>query len=400
MAWTNSFVRAVMFANGGGTNPRATVQAREFSMKKRIAVLAGDGIGPEIMKEGVKVLDAVARKFGHVFEYSEALVGGCAYDKHGHPLPDETKKVCDAADAIYFGAVGGPKWDALPAELTPERGALLPLRALYGLFANLRPAVIFGPLADAASLKSERLKGGLDILIVRELTGGVYFGKNKIQSLTLKEGAVQGDYAVDYMIYSVPEIQRIARVACEAAMKRGKKITSIDKANILESSKLWRRVVSDYTQKNYPQIQLNHMYVDNAAMQLATNPKQFDVIVTENMFGDILSDLASAITGSIGMLPSASLSETGFGLFEPIHGSAPDIAGKGKANPLAQILSGAMMLKYAFGLTKESDAIEKAIMAALEHGYRTGDIAGAATPHDKILSTSGMGDKVVGYLNV
>lgn len=368
-------------------------------MKKCIAVLAGDGIGPEIMKEGLKVLDAVAKKFGHTFEYKEALVGGCAYDTHGHPLPDETKKICDRADAIYFGAVGGPKWENLPAELTPERGALLPLRANYGLFANLRPAVIFGPLSDAASLKSERLKGGLDILIVRELTGGAYFGKTKVKSVTLKEGAVQGDYAVDYMIYSAPEIQRITKIACEAAMKRGKKLTSIDKANVLESSKLWRKVATDYVQKNYPHIQLNHMYVDNAAMQLATNPKQFDVIVTENMFGDILSDLASAITGSIGMLPSASLSETGFGLFEPIHGSAPDIAGQGKANPLAQILSGAMMLKYAFGLTRESDAIEHAIMLALEEGNRTGDIASSNTPKDKILSTSGMGNRVVEYLN-
>lgn len=367
-------------------------------MRKCIAVLAGDGIGPEIMKEGRKVLDAVAKKFDHTFEYKEALVGGCAYDKYGHPLPDETKKICNSSDAIYFGAVGGAKWENLPAELTPERGALLPLRAIYGLFANLRPAVIFGPLADAASLKSERLKGGLDILIVRELTGGVYFGKNKVKSLTLKEGTVQGDYAVDYMIYSVPEIQRITEVACDAAMKRNKKLTSVDKANVLESSKLWRKVVVDYVQRHYPQLQLSHMYVDNAAMQLATNPKQFDVIVTENMFGDILSDLASAITGSIGMLPSASLSETGFGLFEPIHGSAPDIAGQGKANPLAQILSGSMMLKYAFGLNTESTAVEQAIMAVLEDGYRTGDIASVSTPKDKILSTSAMGDRVTGYL--
>ncbi|MGQ3683524.1 MAG: 3-isopropylmalate dehydrogenase [Candidatus Loosdrechtia sp.] len=367
-------------------------------MNKSIAVLAGDGIGPEIMKEGLKVLDAVAQKFGHAFEYKEGFVGGSAYDIYGHPLPDETKTVCDTADAIYFGAVGGPKWETLPPELTPERGALLPLRERYTLFANLRPAVIFGPLADAASLKSDRLKGGLDILILRELTGGIYFGRNKIKSLLLKEGAVHGDYAVDYMIYSVPEIERIAKVACEAALKRNKRLTSIDKANVLESSKLWRKVVTGYAQQHYPQIQLSHMYVDNAAMQLATNPKQFDVIVTENMFGDILSDLASAITGSIGMLPSASLSETGFGLFEPIHGSAPDIAGQGKANPLAQILSGAMMLKYAFGLRKESDAIERAIMLALEDGFRTGDIASGSTPTDKILSTSGMGNKIVEYL--
>ncbi|MCF6157537.1 MAG: 3-isopropylmalate dehydrogenase [wastewater metagenome] len=368
-------------------------------MKKCIAVLAGDGIGPEIMKEGLKVLDAVAKKFGHTFEYKEAMIGGCAYDTYGHPLPDETKRVCSSADAIYFGAVGGPKWEKLPAELTPERGALLPLRAHYGLFANLRPAVIFGPLADAASLKSERLEGGLDILIVRELTGGIYFGKNKVKSITLNEGVVQGEYAVDYMIYSVPEIQRITKVACEAAMKRDKRLTSVDKANVLESSKLWRKVATDYVQKNYPHVQLNHMYVDNAAMQLATNPKQFDVIVTENMFGDILSDLASAITGSIGMLPSASLSDTGFGLFEPIHGSAPDIAGQGKANPLAQILSGAMMLKYAFGLNTESEMIERAIMSVLEDGYRTGDIASSARLNATLLSTAEMGSKVTEYIN-
>lgn len=367
-------------------------------MKKSIAVLAGDGVGPEIMKEGLKVLDAVAKIYGHSFEYKEALVGGCAYDKHGHPLPDETKKVCDGSDSIFFGAVGGPEWETLPPELTPERGALLPLRSIYGLFANLRPAVIFGPLADAASLKSERLEGGLDVLIVRELTGGIYFGRNRVKSTTLQEGTVKGDYAIDFMIYSVPEIQRIASVACEAAMKRNKKLTSVDKANVLESSKLWRKVVVDYVQQNYPQVTLNHMYVDNAAMQLATNPKQFDVIVTGNMFGDILSDLASAITGSIGMLPSASLSEKGFGLFEPIHGSAPDIAGTGKANPLAQILSGAMMLKYAFGLNKESESIEQAIMSVLEEGYRTCDIEGTNTTKDKILSTTEMGDKVTEYL--
>ena len=367
-------------------------------MKNRIAVLPGDGIGPEIMKEGMKILDAVAESFDHVFEYREALVGGSAYDQSGHPLPDETRKICDSADAIYFGAVGGPKWEALPADLTPERGALLPLRSIYGLFANLRPAVIFNPLSNAASLKSDRLEGGLDILIVRELTGGIYFGNSKVQSITLKEGALKGEYAVDHMIYSVPEVERITRVACEAAMKRGKKLTSVDKANVLESSKLWRKTVIKYVQTNYPDIVLNHMYVDNAAMQIATNPKQFDVIVTGNMFGDILSDLASAITGSIGMLPSASLSETGFGLYEPIHGSAPDIAGQGKANPLAQILSGAMMLRYSFGLEKESNIIEQAILEVLEDGYRTCDIACKETPGDKILSTSKMGDRVLGYM--
>ncbi|MCP5005948.1 MAG: 3-isopropylmalate dehydrogenase [Planctomycetes bacterium] len=367
-------------------------------MKRCIAVLAGDGIGPEIMREGRKILDAIAKSFGHVFEYKEALVGGSAYDQHGHPLPDETKEVCNSADAIYFGAVGGPKWENLPAELTPERGALLPLRSIYGLFANLRPAVIFAPLANAASLKSDRLEGGLDIMIVRELTGGIYFGRSRVQSVTVIEGSIQGAYATDHMIYSVPEIERITRVACEAAMKRGKKLLSVDKANVLESSKLWRNTVIEYVSKNYPEINLTHMYVDNAAMQVATNPKQFDVIVTGNMFGDILSDLASAITGSIGMLPSASLSESGFGLYEPIHGSAPDIAGEGKANPLAQILSGAMMLKYSFGLNKESNIIEQAIMNVLEVGYRTCDIACEKTPGDKVLSTSKMGDKVLEHV--
>ncbi|MDR4504184.1 MAG: 3-isopropylmalate dehydrogenase [Candidatus Scalindua sp.] len=367
-------------------------------MKKCIAVLAGDGIGPEIMREGMKILDAIAKPFDHVFEYREALVGGSAYDKYGHPLPDETKEVCNSADAIYFGAVGGPRWENLPADLTPERGALLPLRSIYGLFANLRPAVIFSPLANAASLKADRLEGGLDIMIVRELTGGIYFGKSRVQSFTVKEGVLQGVYAADHMIYSVPEIERITRVACETAMKRKKNLTSVDKANVLESSKLWRNTVIQYVSKNYPEIKLTHMYVDNAAMQVATNPKQFDVIVTGNMFGDILSDLASAITGSIGMLPSASLSETGFGLYEPIHGSAPDIAGKGKANPLAQILSGAMMLKYSFGLNQESDIIEQAISEVLEAGYRTCDIACQKTPGDKILSTSEMGNKVLEYV--
>ncbi len=364
-------------------------------MKKCIAVLAGDGIGPEIMREGRKILDAIAKSFDHVFEYREALVGGSAYDQQGHPLPDETKEVCNGADAIYFGAVGGPKWENLPAELTPERGALLPLRSLYGLFANLRPAVIFSPLANAASLKAERLEGGLDIMIVRELTGGIYFGRSRVQSITVKEGTLQGAYAADHMIYSVPEIERITKVACEAAMKRKKSLTSVDKANVLESSKLWRETVIEYVNKNYPEITLTHMYVDNAAMQVATNPKQFDVIVTGNMFGDILSDLASAITGSIGMLPSASLSESGFGLYEPIHGSAPDIAGEGKANPLAQILSGAMMLKYSFGLNKESDIIEQAIMEVLEEGYRTSDLVCDETPSNKVLSTSDMGDNVL-----
>lgn len=366
-------------------------------IEKNLAILPGDGIGPEIIKEGIKVLDAVASKYGHKFNYKKGLVGGVAYDKTGHPLPEETKKICDESDAIYFGAIGGPKWENLPSELTPEKGALLALRAHYDLFANLRPAIIFGPLAGAASLKEERLKGGLDILIVRELTGGIYFGGKKVEEVKFKEGSLKGNYAQDVMVYSVPEIERIARVACETSMKRGGKLISVDKANVLESSKLWRKTIEDFVGNNYPNVELKHLYVDNAAMQLATNPKQFDVIVTGNMFGDILSDLASAITGSIGMLPSASLNSRGFGLYEPVHGSAPDIAGQGKANPLAQILSGAMMLKYSFGLKNEADEIEWAVTKVLENGFRTKDIQSANTK--KILTTSEMGDKVVSYLN-
>lgn len=353
-------------------------------MNKNIAVLAGDGIGPEVIQEGVKVLNAIATEYSHNFVFNECLVGGTAYDKTGHPLPKETTDVCDSSDAIFFGAVGGPKWEKLPPELTPERGALLPLRKRYDLFANLRPAVIFGPLASSASLKDDRLPNGLDILIVRELTGGIYFGKKD-------KGE---DWASDEMRYSVREIERIVRVACEAAMKRSKKLTSVDKANVLTTSKLWRDVAEKFVKQNYPQLELNHLYVDNAAMQLATRPTQFDVIVTENMFGDILSDEASAITGSIGMLPSASLNAKMFGLYEPIHGSAPDIAGQGKANPLATILSAAMMLKYSFGMNDESKRIEDAVRSVLEGGYRTVDIASKETPKENIFSTSQMGKAV------
>ncbi len=354
-------------------------------MDKHIAVLEGDGIGPEIVREGRRILDTIAEIYGHNFFYTDALVGGAAYDAHGHPLPDETKEACSNADAIYFGAVGGPKWENLPPELTPERGALLPLRKEYDLFANLRPAIIFGPLSKAASLKEDRLEGGLDLMIVRELTSGIYFGKRSKGS----------DWASDEMRYSVPEIERIAKVASEIAMKRDRKLTSVDKSNVLDVSKLWRSVVTDYVKNNYPEISLNHLYVDNAAMQLGTYPKQFDVIVTGNMFGDILSDLASAITGSIGMLPSASLNETGFGLYEPVHGSAPDIAGKGCANPLAQILSGSMMLRYSFGMAKEADAIDRAVLEVLEDGFRTPDIA--KSRHDAI-GTVEMGKKVAEYI--
>lgn len=348
-------------------------------MEKKIAILSGDGIGPEIMAEAVKVLDSIAKKYSHNFIYQEALVGGAAYDKVGHPLPKETLDICNNSDAILFGSVGGPKYDKLPAELTPERGALLPLRKKYNLFANIRPAVIFGPLAESASLKDEKLEGSLDILIIRELTGGIYFGK--------KESGE--NWASDEMRYTVDEIERIADVAANAAMARKKVLASVDKANVLETSKLWRKTMDSYIGKNYPEIKLEHYLVDNAAMQLATNPKQFDVIVTENMFGDILSDLTSAITGSIGMLPSASIGSSGFGLYEPVHGSAPDIAGMNLANPLAQILSAGLMLKYSFGMEKESLAVEKAVIEALERGYRTADIA---KDKSKAIKTNEMGD--------
>jgi 3-isopropylmalate dehydrogenase len=354
-------------------------------MERKIAVLPGDGIGPEVIEEGVKVLKEINKKYALELIFEECLVGGAAYDQTGHPLPKETTDICDSCAAIYFGAIGGPKWEKLPPELTPEKGAILAIRKRYDFFANLRPAVIFGPLASAASLKEDRLPNGLDLLIVRELTGGIYFGKKERKD----------DWALDELKYSVWEIERIVKVACEAAMKRNKKLTSIDKANVLATSKLWREVTEKIVKQNYPQIELVHMYVDNAAMQLATRPTQFDVIVTENMFGDILSDEASAVTGSIGMLPSASLNEKMFGLYEPIHGSAPDIAGKGIANPLATILSGAMMLKYSFGLVKESTEIENAVRKVLEKGHRTIDIASKDTPKENIFSTSRMGDAVV-----
>ena len=351
--------------------------------KFKIAVLSGDGIGPEIMAQGVAVLERIAQKFGHDFLFTHALVGGCAYDAVGHPLPKETLKVCEKSDSIFFGAVGGPKWENLPAELTPERGALLPLRKHFDLFANLRPAVIYGPLAGSSPIKPEIVGDSLDILIVRELTGGIYFGKKGNGK----------DWASDEMKYSKKEIERIAKVAFEAALKRGKRVCSVDKANVLDTSKFWRKTISDYAKK-YPSVELSHMYVDNCAMQLVRNPKQFDVIVTENMFGDILSDEASCITGSIGMLASASLNEKSFGLFEPIHGSAPDIAGQNKANPIAQILSGAMMLRYSFGLQAEAQAIENAVVKALEKGHRTADIAGNASGV-KLCGTKEMGEAIV-----
>jgi 3-isopropylmalate dehydrogenase len=329
-------------------------------MGGKIAVLAGDGIGPEIMEEALKVLD----RLNLGFKYVRQEVGGAAIDKWGKALPDSTIKACRDSRCILFGAVGGPKWEKLPPQEQPERGALLPLRKMFDLFANLRPAKIFPPLASASTLRPDIIAGGLDMLIVRELTGDVYFGQPK--RITQDEG-------LDTMVYRRHEVERIAKVAFEAALKRDCRVTSVDKANVLSSMVFWRRIVEE-VHKGYPKVQLGHMYVDNAAMQLVKNPRQFDVILAPNMFGDILSDEASMLTGSIGMLPSASLGDGGFGLFEPIHGSAPDIAGKGVANPIAQILSAAMMLKYTFNMPDKAAEIEAAVMSVLQDGYRTGDI--------------------------
>ncbi len=352
-------------------------------MSYNIAVIPGDGIGPEVVGETIRVLNAAAKKFGFALNYTEYLAGGCAIDAKGKPLPEETLAGAKASDAVLLGAVGGDKWDTLPSDMRPEK-ALLGLRGELGLFANLRPAVLFDQLASACPLKPELTEGGLDIIVIRELTGGIYFGKKERGD----------DWAYDTMSYTEPEVKRIAHVAMKTAMVRDKKVMSVDKANILESSRLWRKVVTEVAAE-YPEITLSHMYVDNAAMQLVRNPKQFDVIVTENMFGDILSDEAAMITGSIGMLPSASLGEGTRGMYEPVHGSAPDIAGKGIANPLATILSAAMMLRYSLGQEEAAKAIEAAVDAALTSGARTGDIAlkGEAT-----LSTKEMTDRVLAGL--
>lgn len=333
--------------------------------KYRITVLKGDGIGPEIVDECIKVLDEAGKKFGFEFDYGCELLGGCAIDETGVPYPEKTEKACKASQAVLLGAVGGPKWDSQPGSNRPEAG-LLAIRESLGLFANLRPAKIFAPLKSASPLKEEIIGGGLDILIVRELTGGIYFGDRG----TYEKDGIEGAY--DTERYTVPEIERIVRAGFEYAMKRNKKLTCVDKANVLDSSRLWRRV-AERVKADYPEVELSYMYVDNCAMQLVRNPGQFDVIVTSNMFGDILSDEASMISGSIGMLASASLAKGTFGLYEPIHGSAPDIAGQQKANPLATILSGAMMLRYTFGESAAADAIERAVDTALTKA-RTPDI--------------------------
>jgi len=337
-------------------------------LKYRIAVLKGDGIGPEVTQQAVRDLDAVGRKEGLEFEYVEELIGGSAIDSCGEPLPAKTLETCKKCDAVLLGAVGGPKWEGLPGHRNPEAG-LLGIRSGLKLYANLRPAVIYKALKEASPLKEEIIGDNVDILVVRELTGGIYFGERG-----RKNEGTDMEEAFDTERYSVKEIERIARWAFEAASYRRGIVTSVDKANVLESSRLWRRVVSEVA-KDYPDIRLNHMYVDNAAMQLIRNPGQFDVIVTSNMFGDILSDEASMITGSIGMLPSASLGDGTPGLYEPIHGSAPDIAGQDKANPIATILSCAMMLRYSLKNEKAARLVEDAVEKVLEKGYRTADIA-------------------------
>lgn len=337
-------------------------------MNYKIALVRGDGIGPEIIDSAVMVLNKVGAKYGHSFEYKEVLAGGCAIDATGHPLPEESVETCLKSDSVMLGAVGGPKWDTLPGHLRPEK-ALLGLRSAMKLYANIRPAVLHKALESECPLKSSIAQEGIETIFVRELTGGMYFGDNG------RGTGEMGPYAYDTELYSVTEVERIGRIGFEMAMKRKKKLTSIDKANVLESSRLWRETMHELA-KQYPEVEYSDMLVDNAAMQLVKKPSQFDVVVTSNMFGDILSDEASMITGSIGLLPSASLGTGTLGMYEPIHGSAPDIAGKGIANPIATILSTAMMLRFSFGLSDEADCIEKAVGDVLAEGARTGDILG------------------------
>ena len=354
----------------------------------KIAVLPGDGIGPEVMQQAHKVLNAVEEKFSMSFEREEYDVGGIAIDNHGCPLPDSTLKGCEEADAVLFGSVGGPKWEHLPPNDQPERGALLPLRKHFQLFCNLRPAQIHSGLEAFSPLRADISAKGFDIVVVRELTGGIYFGQPKG-----REGEGANEKAFDTEVYHRFEIERIAKIAFESARLRSKKVCSIDKANVLQSSILWRQVVEEVA-KDYPDITLTHMYIDNATMQLIKDPSQFDVMLCSNIFGDILSDECAMITGSMGMLPSASLNESNFGLYEPAGGSAPDIAGKNIANPVAQILSAALMLRYSLGEEDAARAIEGAVSQALAAGELTGDLAGDKTP----LTTSEMGDKIANYV--
>ena len=352
-------------------------------MEKNVAVIRGDGIGPEIVGQALRVLDAVGEKFGHSFRYTDVYMGGCAIDRFGEPLPQSELQKCLDSDSVLLGAVGGPKWDGQPGENRPERG-LLRLRAGRGLYANSRPARVWPQSASASPLKPEIVKAGVDLLVVRELTGGVYFGAHKTET-------VNGELvATDMMPYSEHEIRRIGRIAFESARLRRKKLVSVDKANVLDTSRLWRKTMEALA-KEYPDVAFSSMFVDNAAMQLVRDPSQFDVIVTENMFGDILSDEASQIAGSIGMLASSSLGQGTRGLYEPIHGSAPDIAGRDIANPLATILSAAMMLRYSFHMEREADCIEKAVDRTLKDGLRTADICG---PGETPIGCRAMGEAV------
>ena len=356
-------------------------------MKKNITVIKGDGIGPEIVTQAMRVLDKIAEKHGHEFCYTEALAGGCAIDAVGKPLPEESLQACLSADSVLLGAVGGPKWDAVDQSIRPEK-ALLGIRKAMGLYANMRPAKLFPQLSNASPLSDEVVARGIDMVVVRELIGGIYFGDKGVEEIDGEKSAY------DVMRYSEHEIERIARTAFDTARKRNKKVTSIDKMNVLSSSRLWRDVVHRVAEE-YPDVELVDMLVDNAAMQLVRDPSQFDVIVTENMFGDILSDEASMITGSIGMIPSSSLGETKNGMYEPIHGSAPDIAGKDLANPIGTILAAAMMLKYSFDMDKESEEIENAVASVLDAGYRTGDIM---SPGKTQVGCQKMGDLIVAAL--
>lgn len=353
-------------------------------MKFRIALLKGDGIGPEIVDEALKCLEAIGAKFGHEFTYDELLIGGAAIDAVGDPLPQSTVDACLASDSVILGAVGGPKWDGLGGNLRPEAG-LLGIRKALGLYANLRPAKLYAPLADACPLKPDRIAGGLDLIVLRELTGDVYFGKKWRDA----DGTGHDD-----MNYTISEIERIAHRAFAMARTRRNHVTCVDKANVLETSRVWREAV-EHVADEYPDVRTDYQYVDNAAMQLVINPSQFDVILTGNLFGDILSDEASCITGSIGMLPSASLGDTSLGLYEPIHGSAPDIAGKNIANPIATILSIAMMLRYSFELEREADALERAVSTVLDAGHRTADIAKPGEPR---VTCTEMGDLICSTL--
>lgn len=353
-------------------------------MVKNISVIRGDGIGPEIVNEAIKVLDKVAELYGHIFNYTDVDMGGCAIDKYGDPLPESELKKCVESDSVLLGAVGGNKWNDVPGNMRPEKG-LLRLRAGMGVYSNNRPAKIWPQLANASPLKKSIVEQGIDFIIVRELIGGIYFGEHK----------TEGDTATDILKYNEAEIERIGRIGFETARKRNKRLCSVEKSNVLDSSRLWKKVMHRLAEE-YTDVELSDMLVDNCAMQIVKNPAQFDVIVTENMFGDILSDEASMITGSIGMIPSSSLGATSCGLYEPIHGSAPDIAGKDIANPIGTILSAAMMLRYSFDMPKEAEAIENAVSAYLDAGYRTADIMSEG---GKLVGCKQCGELIVKFLS-